>query len=237
MLKIAICDDDKLHLSYTRKLAENILSESRLMISEFAGANELLLEMDGTGYIPDIALLDIQMPGIGGIELAKEINRCASECKIVFISSYIFYAPEVYDIEHIYFVLKSQIEERLPAALAKAVASLEKPKCFMLIKSGASFSRIPLESVLYLERVLHKTRVVTADSSYMTTQPPADLLSCVEEKDAFIHCHQSYWVNVRNIETMEANEFMLCGGAAVPISRAQKSKSKDAFFRMLAEKK
>ena len=47
----------------------------------------LLLEMNGTGYIPDIALLDIRIPGIGGIELAKVLNRCAPECKIVFISS------------------------------------------------------------------------------------------------------------------------------------------------------
>ena len=50
----------------------------------------LLLEMNGTGYIPDIALLDIRIPGIGGIELAKVLNRCAPECKIVFISSCIF---------------------------------------------------------------------------------------------------------------------------------------------------
>ena len=50
----------------------------------------LLLEMNGTGYIPDIALLDIRIPGIGGIELAKVLNHCAPECKIVFISSCIF---------------------------------------------------------------------------------------------------------------------------------------------------
>lgn len=236
MLKIAICDDDKLHLSYTRKLTENILSEQNIQISEFAGANALLFEMDGVGYIPDIAVLDIQMPGIDGIQLAKEINRAAPECRVIFLSSYVAYAPEVYDTEHIYFVLKSQVDERLPSALDRAIASLAKPKVFMLVKSGASVTRLPLESVLYLERELHKTRIVTYGGSCLTTQSPAALISAIGNADVFIRCHQSYWVNAQNIETMETDKFILRNGSEVPISRAQKAKAKNAFFAMLAEK-
>lgn len=236
MLQIAICDDDRLHLSYTRKLTEKVLGGRSLSILEFGGANELLFKMDGTEYVPDIALLDIQMPGVDGIELAKQINRSAPECMIIFVSSYIFYAPEVYDTEHIYFVLKSQIEERLPAALEKAVASLTEPKSFMLVKFGASVSRIPLEQILYLERALHKTRVVTVNGSYMSTQSPAELLSTVESKDAFIRCHQSYWVNARNIDTFESDKFIMRDGSPIPISRAQKANAKDSFFRLLASK-
>lgn len=236
MLKIAVCDDDKLHLSHTRKLAESYLAEHQLDVSEFGGANELLFRMDGEGYVPDIALLDIQMPDIDGIELAREINRCAPECKIVFISSYIFYAPDVYDTEHIYFVLKSQIEERLPAALEKAVASLAKPKAFLIVKLGASVNRIPTDNVYYLERALHKTRIVTDNGRYLTSQSPASLLATVAQDDIFIHCHQSYWVNAKCVKTMELNEFILRDGSSVPISRAQKAKAKDEFFRMLAAK-
>ena len=237
MLQIAICDDDTVHLAYIRKLTEVILKVHKPEVTEYSGAYELLFKMDGTGYSTDIALLDIQMPGVDGIELAGEINRIAPECKIVFVSSYIFYAPDVYNTEHIYFVLKSQIDERLPMALEKAVASISKPRDFMLIKAGASAMRIPTDTVMYLERALHKTKVVTASESYMTTQSPAELLKNVEDKNAFIHCHQSYWVNVQNIATMELNGFKLLNDAIVPISRAQKSKARDAFFRMLAEKK
>ena len=237
MLQIAICDDDRLHLKHTRKLAEGILDGQSPVFSEFSGANELLFKMEATAYAPDIALLDIQMPGIDGIELAGEINRIAPECKIVFISSYIFYAPEVYDTEHIYFVLKSQIDERLPLALNKAVASIARPKSFMLVKSGASVTRLPAESIMYLERALHKTKVVTGTESFMTTQSPAELLSGIDDDNAFIHCHQSYWVNVRNVATMETNGFKLTSGTLVPISRAQKATAKETFFRMLAEKK
>lgn len=236
MLKIAVCDDNKLHREHTRKLASELLAAHQPDFSEFGSANELLFQMDGEGYVPDIALLDIQMPGIDGIELAGEINRNAPECKIVFISSYIFYAPNVYDTEHIYFVLKSQIDERLPAALEKAVASLAKPRTFLMVKSGASVNRIPTDSVYYLERALHKTNIITESGSFTTTQSPADLLSAVAQDDIFIHCHQSYWVNAGCVKTMEANEFVLRDGSTVPISRAQKAKSKEAFFRMLAAK-
>lgn len=237
MLQIAICDDDRLHLKHTRKLAEGILDGHSPVFSEFDGANELLFKMEATAYAPDIALLDIQMPGIDGIELAGEINRIAPECKIVFISSYIFYAPEVYDTEHIYFVLKSQIDERLPLALNKAVASIAKPRSFMLVKSGASVTRLPAESVMYLERALHKTKVVTGTERFMTTQSPAELLSGIGGNNAFIHCHQSYWVNARNIGTFESDKFIMRDGSPIPISRAQKANAKETFFHMLAEKK
>lgn len=237
MLQIAICDDDELHRTHIRKLAENLLNGQASEISEFGGANELLFKMEGTAYVPDIALLDIQMPGIDGIELAGEVNHIAPECKIIFLSSYISYAPEVYGTEHIYFVLKSQMDERLPLALEKAVASITKPRSFMLIKSGASVMRIPADSIMYLERVLHKTKIVTSSESIITTQPPAELLKCIEDKSTFIHCHQSYWVNVQSISTMETNGFKLINGALVPISRAQKTNARETFFRRLAEKK
>lgn len=234
MLRIAICDDEKIHLKHTRQLTEKLLSGCKAEITEYTCANELLFKMEGADYCPDIALLDIQMPDVDGIDLANEINQIAPECKIIFITSYIVYAPDVYDTDHIYFVLKSQIEERLPAALSKAMASLESPVSYVLVKAGASVQRIPVGNVFYLERDLHKTIVITSDSSYKTSQSPDDLLSTVSARDEFIKCHQSYWVNLRAVATMEANAFRLCDGTIIPISRARKADAKRSFFSFVS---
>lgn len=234
MLRIAICDDEKIHLKHTRQLTEEMLSGCKAEITEYTCANELLFKMEGADYCPDIALLDIQMPDVDGIDLANEINHIAPKCKIIFITSYIVYAPNVYDTDHIYFVLKSQIEERLPTALEKAMASLERPASYVLVKSGSSVQRIPVGNVLYLERDLHKTIVITTEGIHKTSQSPTDLLSTLSARDEFIQCHQSYWVNLRAVATMEANAFRLCDGTIIPISRARKADAKSAFFSFIS---
>lgn len=235
MLHIAICDDDKLHLSYIAKLTGDILKEQKTEITEYSGANELLFRIDGSDYIPDIALLDIQMSELDGISLAKELNQTAPDCKIIFVSSYIDFATDVYDADHIYYVLKSQLDDKLPSALGKAIASLNNPRSFMLIKNSASATKLPVGRVLYLERDLHKTHVHTPEATYTTTQSPAELLSTAVGKSDFIHCHQSYWVNSKAIQTMEPNVFRLYDGSEIPISRAQKANARDAFFRSLSK--
>ena len=235
MLRIAICDDNKLHVARIKKLTEEILKEHKTEISEYSNANELLFKIEGTGYTPNIALLDIQMPDVDGISLAAELNHLAPECKIIFITSFIGYAPDVYSTEHVYYVLKSQLGSRLKNALEKAIESLNTPKSFLQIKSGSTIVRVPVENILYLERELHKTRIVATDSVYMTNQSPADLLSAVAENNSFIHCHQSYWVNLRAVSKMESNAFTFSDGTSIPISRAHKPEAKAAFFQLIVD--
>lgn len=235
MLHIAICDDDALHIAYIKRLTEDILKDQKIEITKYTGANELLFKIDGSDYIPDIALLDIQMPDIDGISLAKELNQIAPDCKIIFISGYLNYAPDAYDADHIYYVMKPQLEERLPLALGKAVASINSPHSFLLVKCGTSTTKIPVGRVLYLERNLHKTNVITSDITYTTSQSPADLLSVISGKSNFIHCHQSYWVNSKAIKSMDSSTFLLYDGTEIPISRAQKANARELFFRSLAE--
>jgi two-component SAPR family response regulator len=55
-----------------------------------------------------------------GIDFASKINQIAPSCIIIFISNYLNYATEVYDVAHVYFILKSELNERLPRALEKA---------------------------------------------------------------------------------------------------------------------
>ena len=78
------------------------------------------------GYRPDIAVLDICMDDMDGISLAKEINRLAPACRVIFLSSYAGYLMDAYEDEHIYYVLKSDEAARLPVALRKALGARPK---------------------------------------------------------------------------------------------------------------
>lgn len=124
MLRIAICDDERIHRRHTAELIDGALAARGEDISCFDSSEALLQAVD-SGYMPDIAVLDIQLGEMDGISLAKKLNALTPSCRIIFVTSYLAFATEVYSAEHVYFILKSQIDERIGSALEKAVSAID----------------------------------------------------------------------------------------------------------------
>ena len=125
MTKIAICDDD---VDFLKRIHDLIMIQGRSYLPElrlFSESTELFRAVNEEAYLPDIAVLDIVMPGGGGIETAKKLNIICPKCSIIFLSAYLTLATEVYEARHSYFVLKNQAEERIGAALEKAMEDKE----------------------------------------------------------------------------------------------------------------
>ncbi len=230
MLNIAICDDDALHGRHTAGQIGSYAGFGSANISLFTGAENLIYAISEDNYAVDIAVLDIQMQAMDGIELAKRINELAPECQIIFLSGHIEYATRVYDAEHVFFVLKSQSETYLEAALEKAARRRESAKAnYIVITSGANALRMPWDRVQYLERVLRRTKVVTADGEYWTSAAPKELVAGLDEA-CYCRCHNSYCVNTACLAAMLPGEFILKSGAHIPISRSLARRAKEIFL-------
>ena len=228
MIPIAVCDDERVQGLRTREV---ILSHGRVrdpMVQLFETPDALLDAIRLRDYCPRVAVLDIRMEGTDGIRLAEQINDLLPQCAVIFLTAFLEYATDVYETRHVYFILKSELEQRIGSALEKALDGKGIPPHLQL-SSGSSVKSILLRDVLYLERILHKTRVRTRNGTEMVTTPPAELLKDVTE-GAFIRCHQSYWVNYEHINAMEKNEFVLSDGTRIPISRTFRDSAKAEFF-------
>ena len=228
MYSIAICDDEPLHREY---LAQSLRSHLNGQIAElrpFDSPTAFLQEIGTQGYAPDIAILDIQM---NGIDLAQRINAVLPQCAIIFATSYLTYATDVYETEHAYFILKSEFEQRIGTALQKALARKPLPVLHCPVVHG--YRNIPCSQVLCLERILRRTKLTLLGGlEEWTPLTPAELLD-TNSALQFIRCHQSYWVNFRQIETMENDCFWLPGGLRIPISRTYRSAAREQFFSRL----
>ena len=229
MLKIAICDDEAPHRERIAQLVRSLKPDAGLRL--FCAPMSFLSAVQTEGYAPDAAIVDIQMDGMTGIELAERLNRTLPQCAIIFVTSYLGFATDVYDTKHVYFILKSELEQRLGAALEKALTP--QPLPVLHYSSPAGYRNTPSSEVLYLERVLRKTKLVLLDGSEeWTTLAPAQLL----ENDApqqFIRCHQSFWVNFRHVRTLESDSFLLDSGPRIPISRTYRAAAREQFFALL----
>lgn len=237
MLHIAICDDEKLHRDNTAELTKNELAGYLPKIDLFDGADSLLRAMSADDYTPDIAILDIQMGKTDGITLARALNELAPLCRIIFLTSYLCFATDVYSTEHVYFIVKNEAEARIGRALQKAVAALADEKALIpsvTIKGPKSATVIPVSDIILMERTGRKTRISKTFGDVWAAQTPQELLNGAISAH-FIRCHQSYWVNTVKIASLRNNEFHLCDGTVLPLSRTFRREARAGFFAALRE--
>lgn len=170
------------------------------------------------------------MPEQDGIRLAQSMKQYAPFCQIIFLSSYLSYATEVYETEHIYFILKSQLHQRIDPALHQALTALGDRSVQITAQKDGSTHVIALQDVLYLERNLRKTKVITQQGVFLTQESPETLIS---GSGHFVRCHQSYWVNLKHVQAIGSNHFTMDSGSGIPISRTYLQEAKQRFLHEL----
>lgn len=227
MLRTAICDDNEVYLENAARIFARECKDYSPEISLFSGGTELISALDG-GYRPDILILDIVLgEGNSGINVAKEVNRLCPECGIIFLTAFISYASDVYETKHSYFIVKSQIEQRIKAAVEKALSESREIK-YLSFSEHYSTTVLPADEVLYLERCLKKTIIFhNSGRRYETYSKPSEMLR--NSKSVFVQCHKSFYVNMAQVAAVEADFFRMKDGIRIPISRSRKKESKDRF--------
>ena len=109
MHRIIIVDNEKPALNLLERML--YLCHDVEIIGAFQKPSEVLLNIDVLK--PDAVILDIEMPGINGIELALKINEIDSQVDFIFVTAYDHYAVEAFDINAIDYILKPIAEEKL----------------------------------------------------------------------------------------------------------------------------
>lgn len=230
MKHIVICDDD---LAFAQSLSDSVrrFFGDRCEIALFQSAEALRFARPDLQ--PDIALLDIRLDTESGIALARELFPARTGTVVIFITGYVEYCTDVYEAEHIYFLLKPIRPEQLEHALEKALKALEAAPCAFSVRTGGEIRRILLSEVLYIETFYRKLRICMADE---TVELYGSIASLPDEvKARLIHCHKSYLVNPEHVRAMQADSFLMDNGAAVPISHSNRAKSRTQFLDCLAE--
>lgn len=232
MLNIAILEDNVTQLKYYDLLIQDYLKSEIVSIHTFHNPETLLFETELLQSL-DIIILDIHFEKDNGIRIAKELTDLYPQIEIIFISAYIEYAPQVYDVNHVYFVLKQQLEYRLPKALNSAIAHIRDNKnSYIHIHWKNSIFKVPLKDVLYIERDLRKCKFITVQHTY-------DMYIKMEQveqmitKHNFIRIHHSYIVNLDQVKEFHRNHFIMMNGASLSISRSYEKKVKEAILKEL----
>ena len=231
-VRVAVCDNEKIFLDLIAGIVQKSIEPKSLIFRTFSDPAEML--KSGEGF--QIAVLDIQMPQMTGIDLAATITERSPDCQIIFVSNYLDYVTAVYDTPHLCFILKSRVQELLPRYLLRARQTLDRLAGDMLaIAYHSEITRIPERNILYIERAGRLSSVVCWDTNVYKTPERIEQLSGELSPEGFCRCHASFIVGLRYVATYERTEFVMTDGKHVPISRAHSNTAKQAFSRFIGE--
>ncbi len=115
MIKTILVDDEPLVLEELRELLES--QDNVMVMASYADPLQALRELPDTR--PDCAFLDIEMPGITGIELAEQFLSVNPNTDVVFVTAYNHYATQAFDVSALDYLLKPIRPERINKALEK----------------------------------------------------------------------------------------------------------------------
>jgi two-component system, LytTR family, response regulator len=159
---------------------------------------------------PDIALVDIDMPDLNGMEAVKICKQLVPDLQIIFITGYDEFAVEAFEISATDYIVKPIERTRLFHALEKArkLIELSRQNCLLKskdkrlgIKSQSSILFLPLKDILFIEKENRKTVIHTSNERYETTETLSEIESKLD--DYFFKTHRSYIVNLKKIVKIE----------------------------------
>lgn len=215
--RFAVCDDDPADIEYVTSLIGdwNKKSGVPLQIETYPSAEAFLFVYEDDDSV-DMLFLDIEMNGMSGVELAKRLRATGAKLQIVFITGYMDYIEQGYDVEALHYLLKPVTQEKLETVLERAMERLRAREKALRLSWGGSMVRLPLDEIRYLE-VMKNYVTVHAGESYSVKRTLHELEE--ELDDSFYKIHRSYVVNLRFVKKVTKTAVTLKEGQELPLSR------------------
>lgn len=217
-MNIVICDDEQVQLDFLCARVKKWSKKRQIIcrISAFGSANALWMAYEKERF--DLALLDIQMPGQSGMELARELRSRSDDIGIVFITGIADQMAQGYDVDAIHYLLKPVEEPRLFDVLDKALARMNIRERKLFFKAGGEVTAMPESQVEYIEAQSHATLLACKGGSLRLPMPFGEAAAALPAA-GFIRCHRSYAVNLSAVRRIGKYEITLDSGKIIPVSR------------------
>lgn len=234
MFHVAICDDDQILLENLRREVELWAQEKHVVCSVelFATAEAFLFAWEEKKDI-EALLLDIEMPGMDGMELAQRLRRRGDRLSIIFVTGNPGFALEGYELEALSYLVKPVKREKLRVALNRAEKQSGTKEAVLAAVSAGEVEKIYVSDICLLESRDHETVLVKRDGrSIFCRETLRQMEQKLEEKsEAFFKPHRSYLINLGYVERISKRDVEMEGGVLIPIARGKREELNQAYMR------
>lgn len=218
ILKCCVIDDEPL----ARQLIAGYVDRTPFLelAGSFASAQEAVKPLLEGGI--DLVFLDIHMPQLNGLELARIIPP---SCMVIFTTAYDRYALDGYKVNALDYLLKPVAYEEFVTAASKALtragqirqSSTASSKEYIIVRSDARLVQIPLAHITYIEGLKDYVKI------YLDNEPRCIMtlmsMRTLEQNlpaETFMRVHRSFIVNTAQIKVIERNRVVF-GNTYIPV--------------------
>ncbi len=234
-MRIAICDDDERELHHLSDLLTMYQSDRRGSVDwcVYSNGTDFLCEMRGGEY--DLVLLDILMPGINGIQVARELRERDQNVRIILLSSTPEFAVESYNVGAYHNLLKPADSNLLFQLLDKVEDELtvQEEQGFLLRNREGVF-KIVYTNLEYVE-VINKTVFfyLTDGVIHEVSGSLTDFEEKFSDRTDFVKTHRAYLVNLGCVRSIDANFVVTRSGHRIPVSRPRRKQVRETYMSFM----
>lgn len=228
-MKIGICDDSK----EMRDILKNKIIEGNYIeeyeIQEFESAVEILQKEPKL----ELLFLDIEMPEMTGIELLRQYSWLFQHVKVVFLTSYMDYLEEGYEVK-VYRYLGKPIQEEKLQKLFDSLKREEVMNQTLEVKCDGVMIRIPHRQIIYVVANNNYVDIVTHKGKFAYYKRFKDVENMFSKR-FFYKTHRSFLVNLREIKerSQDGSTLIMTNGETVDVTKRNVKQFEKVYFEFL----
>ena len=234
MLRMAICDDSPSDLNRINDMLMHFLESHNIEHEVELFPNGHALLESPISY--DLILLDIEMEGKNGIEIAQELRTFNTDSKIVFItnSTSIDHLQQGYKVKADRYLVKPINQQEFNFEINSVIKDQLVDNKFILDKRISPY-KLYLKDIIYIEFYNRKTIIHMNGQKISTYIALKEWISLLEDYH-FSQCHKGYIVNLSFIQHMNTEKLTLLNNEHLPLGRKYKDKLKLDYYTFIGEK-
>lgn len=221
MVYIAICDDDAKEAERVGRLVEKCCRKREMVCKRetFHDSSALFYEVEeGTHY--DILLLDIEMPGLNGIELTNRIKRHLPDAITIFVTSYEQYVYKSFEVQPYRFIPKRDAGEMLPEAVESALGlAAEREGKFYIAENQRQLEKIPLKNITHIWHLEKYAYIEKSNGDHTKVRKTLKQVYKELPKDDFAWVDRGCIVNLAQIQKIVGDNIILADGMQLGAGR------------------
>ena len=216
-MRIAVCDDNPKELERIKGCFCRIQGYD--LVCSYFDSTSTVMEILKTENSPyDLYILDIEMPGMNGLKLAKSIREKDSRALFVFLTSYTRYMKDVFDVVTFDFIEKPISDEKLLQILERAATYLNITSQHFSFGYRASRYSLKYDRILYIEKKGRQALIHTFEDVYKTNMTLEEIWKQLNPK-SFVHIHSSYIINLYNHDRKDNEIAIMRNGEKLHITK------------------
>jgi len=237
MLNILICDDEPAFAAFLYQKISTLpdFSAHTMQLHCITKPDEILAEVLAS-Y--DLLFLDIDMGEINGLDLARRLRKSRPDAVLIFVTNFIEYAPEGYEVDAFRYLGKSELENRLPGYFSDALALCRERQLNIDIVHAGKTVSVPIQSIIYIESTDHNQYLYLngTEKSKLPASMKMSELESLLSSHGFLRIHRSYLVNMTYLHQLKSTKAYLTTGISLPVGARSYRENQRIFLDWMVHK-